>query len=127
MHRSWPLSLFLCVSVLSCDRSPRSTFVQDLTAGQPASCSQLLLRAREAMGAEDKLSLFRQVVASCPDSSMADFAQFMVGFILLEELDKPQEAEEAFKILREKYPQSPWIQTADSLRAGVKGGGSPPP
>jgi hypothetical protein len=118
--------LYICYSVLSLclvllfpgcgsKQSEEKTFVREVAPGEGPGPGNLLLNAQTARGAEKKLALFEQIVSAYPDSPQADDAQFMIGFILHEDLDRKEDAKAVFDALREKYPDSDWIDDAEKL------------
>ncbi|MBN1424347.1 hypothetical protein JXA88_07315 [Candidatus Fermentibacteria bacterium] len=109
----------LCTLSAGCSKTqtPAQEFTRDLSPGKIPPPSQLLAKAETAPSADQKLALFEQFVASYPDSPRADFAQFMVGFLLSEELERPKDAAAAFNQLKTRHPASEWIDDADTLMA----------
>lgn len=110
-----PLCLLLLCLGCGSDRPKEETFVREVTAGEGPGPGDLLNKAQTARGAEKKLSLFEQIVATYPDSPQADDAQFMIGFILHEDLDRKDDAKAVFDALLENYPESDWIDDAQKL------------
>jgi outer membrane protein assembly factor BamD (BamD/ComL family) len=97
------------------DRPKEETFVRDVAAGEGPGPGDLLEKAQTARVAEKKLALFEQIVATYPDSPQADDAQFMIGFVLHENLGRKDDAKAVFDVLLEKYPDSDWIDDAQKL------------
>ena len=110
-----PACLLLILFSCGPDRSKEETFVREIAPGEGPGPQELLMKAQTAPGAEKKLAFFRQIVATYPDSPQADDAQFMVGFILYEDLDRKDEGKAMFDVLFEKYPDSDWIDDAQKL------------
>ncbi len=109
--------LALVVLPLGCgNKKPQDeTFRMELSPGEGSGPAELLSRAQTARTPEEKLTLFRQLAQTYPDSPQADDAQFMTGFLLKENLGKPEKAAEAFDVLKTKYPDSEWIDDAESM------------
>ena len=114
-----PLSIFLLHVGCGGDRTTEETFVRELAHGEGAGPQSLMNQAQTARGPEKKLAIFERIVAAYPDSPQADEAQFMIGFILHEDLSRYEDAQAAFDILFEKYPDSDWIDDAKSILAGA--------
>jgi len=112
--------LFACFSfVLGCksDQSSQETFTRELSSAESPSPSVLMKQAQTAKTPDQKLALFQHLIAAYPDSPQADDAQFMLGFVLLENMGRKKDAQAAFEILFEKYPDSEWIDDAKSIMA----------
>lgn len=116
----WPVLLTaICALCAGCGKPHKAeqTFTRELSPGALPSVTDLLAQAEAARSPEDKLALFQQIASAYPDSPRADFAQFMVGFLLAEELKRPADAVPAFQQLKERYPSSEWIAPAETLMA----------
>ncbi|MCU0610976.1 MAG: tetratricopeptide repeat protein [Candidatus Eisenbacteria bacterium] len=111
----------LCALLAGCSKPQRAqeSFTRELAPGKIATAAELLSQAETARSPDEKLTLFQQIVAAYPDSPQADVAQFMVGFVLAEELRRPGDAKAAFQVLKERYPSSEWIDDADRLMADL--------
>jgi hypothetical protein len=109
----------LCALLAGCSKPQTSeqTFTRELAPGKTSSIGELLSQAENARLPDEKLALFQQIVAAYPDSPQAAVAQFMVGFILYEELKRPDDAKAAFEALKARHPSSEWIDDADKLLA----------
>jgi len=109
--------LILILVAVGCNRQAREeeSFARELSPGAMSGPSELLAKGQQAKSPEEKLKLFKQIVSAFPESSQADEAQFMIGFILKEDLNQPEAAAAAFRVLEEKYPNSEWLDDAESL------------
>ncbi|MDD5135847.1 MAG: FecR domain-containing protein [Candidatus Omnitrophica bacterium] len=55
---------------------------------------------------KDAIKIFEQVLLKYPDSPLASMAECAIGIIYKDKLDDPARANEAFKIVLDKYPNS---------------------
>jgi len=109
----------LCALLAGCSKPQTSqqSFTRELSPGKILSIGELMSQAENARSPDEKLALFQQIVAAYPDSPQVAVAQFMVGFVLYEEMHRPEDAKVAFQALKEKHPSSEWIDDADKLLA----------
>lgn len=116
LHRFAVLTVF-CILLAGCGKPQKSenTFTRELSPPKIPPPGELLSQAENAKSSDEKLSLFQQLITAYPDSPQVDEAQFMVGFVLHEDLQRPADAREAFRVLKERFPDSEWNDDAERL------------
>lgn len=80
--------------------------------GYPVTPEQFVTHIQEATSTGDKIQLCREMVSQFPGNKYAPWVQFMLGFVYSEELHSQVDAEEAFKVLLQRYPDSEWAEPA---------------
>jgi len=119
--------------------TPDSAAIKSYTSSR-RTARELFQDAQQAGAPQQRIDGYRKVVEQYPDADIAPQAQFMIGFVLSEELKNYDDAEKAFRQLLAKYPKSeltasaqwmvdhmrsedvPNFPGADSLAAGAAAG-----
>jgi TolA-binding protein len=85
--------------------TPDSAAIKGFTSARK-SARELFQDAQQAGAPQMRIDAYRKVVEQYPDADISPQAQFMIGFVLSEELKKYDDAEKAFRELLAKYPKS---------------------
>jgi peptidyl-prolyl cis-trans isomerase C len=80
---------------------------------KPRTEEELFALAQEADDPFDRLNYYSELVFNYPDGEHAAEAQFMIGFIHAEELKNYEAARNAFQRMKDKYPDSDLVASAD--------------
>jgi parvulin-like peptidyl-prolyl isomerase len=73
---------------------------------QKKSARDMFNEAQAAATPAARIDAYRRLLSEYPDSDVSPQAQFMIGFILSEELKNHDEAEQAFRELLRRYPKA---------------------
>jgi peptidyl-prolyl cis-trans isomerase C len=117
------------------------TIHQEVLLGEDAfrarRAEELFSRAQDTDDARERLTVYAQIADEFPESKHAAQAQFMRGFILIEELDDKQGGRRELERLLAEHPESELVDSArwmleniDSDAEGAEGAnnvGSDPP
>ena len=76
------------------------------------SPEELFQAAMDSKDSNQRIGIYRELIKRFPDSKYAAQAQFMIGFIYSEELKDYGKAEEALKVVVDKYPSSELVDSA---------------
>ncbi len=76
------------------------------------SPEELFQAAMDSKDSNQRVGIYRELIKRFPDSKYAAQAQFMIGFIYSEELKDYDKAEEALKVVIDKYPGSELVDSA---------------
>jgi hypothetical protein len=89
--------------------------------GYPITPEQFVRQIQECTTSGDKVQLCRQMLAQFPNDKYAPWAQFTLGFVYSEELHNYALAEEEFRGLLKRYPDSSWAEPARWMIENMKG------
>jgi len=73
---------------------------------------ELFQAAMDSKNSRQRIGIYEELLKKFPESKYASQAQFMIGFIYSEELKDYAKAEEAFKVVIGKYPDSELVDSA---------------
>lgn len=100
---------------------PVQYFIEDSSVSLPGNVAppgvastpeELFQAATDSKNSGQRISIYQELLRKFPESKYASQAQFMIGFVCSEELKDYQKAEEAFKVVIEKYPKSELVDSA---------------
>jgi parvulin-like peptidyl-prolyl isomerase len=85
-------------------------------------------KSRDVMGEEElftvaqdeadptkRLDIYREIVQRFPNGERADESQFMIGFVMAEELGDTSGGRQAYEELVSRYPTSDWVDDAQAM------------
>ena len=81
---------------------------------------ELFQAAMDSKDSRQRIGIYEELLKKFPDSKYASQAQFMIGFIYSEELKDYAKAEEAFKVVVEKYPNSELVDSAKWMTTNMR-------
>lgn len=102
-----------------------SSAVRDFVSAKK-SARDLFKEAQETGPADQRIALYRQLLAHYPDADVAPQAQFMIGFIQSEELKDYEAADREFKTLLARYPKSELTASAEWMLEHMRSEDAPP-
>ncbi len=82
---------------------------------QEMNDEELFALAQEEATPTKRLEIYREIVRRFPDGERADDSQFMMGFVLSEELGDSSAGANAYKELLARYPKSDWVDDAETM------------
>jgi peptidyl-prolyl cis-trans isomerase C len=86
---------------------------EDAFRTKPRTEEELFTLAQETEDPLQRLNYYSELVFNYPDGEHAAEAQFMIGFIHAEELNNYEAAENAFRRMKARYPDSELVSSAD--------------
>lgn len=86
---------------------------EDAFRTKPRTEEELFTLAQETEDPLSRLNYYSELVFNYPDGEHAAEAQFMIGFIHAEELENYEAARNAFMRMKDRYPESELIESAD--------------
>lgn len=98
----------------------------DLALKPSQSPADLFQAAQAAGTAQQRIELFRTVVARYPEDKAAAQAQFMIGFTYAEELSDFPAAREAFGEFLKRYPDANLVESARWMLENMESSALPP-
>jgi TolA-binding protein len=81
---------------------------------------ELFEAAMNSKDSRQRIGIYDDLLKKFPESKYASQAQFMIGFIYSEELKDFAKAEEAFKVVIEKYPDSELVDSAKWMMKNMR-------
>jgi peptidyl-prolyl cis-trans isomerase C len=86
---------------------------EEVFRAKPRSEEELFTLAQETDDPLKRLNYYSELVFNYPEGEHAAEAQFMIGFIHAEELHNYEAARNAFNRMKERYPDSELVESAD--------------
>lgn len=86
---------------------------------------ELFALAAQESTAAARMEIYQDIVKRFPDGQRADDSQFMIGFVLMDELRDTSAALQAYGELIRRFPKSDWVDDAQAMIDLVKGGQGP--
>ena len=116
--RKWFVLALVVVAVIACKKTQEQEaipFKLETSTTAAASARDLFERARTVRNPEEKVALYRRIVEEHSESDLADASQFMIGFVYAEEMGDTTMAVKSLRALKEKWPESDWVDDAEAL------------
>jgi hypothetical protein len=76
---------------------------------------ELFTTAQNEADPTKRLEIYREIVRRFPSGERADESQFMIGFVMAEELGDTSGGREAYEALLKNYPSSDWVDDAEAM------------
>jgi hypothetical protein len=68
-----------------------------------------------------RLEIYRDIVTRFPRGERADDSQFMIGFVLMDELHDSTASVQAYRDLIRRFPSSDWVDDAQAMLSLMPG------
>ncbi len=103
-----------------------SAVFESLGAGMGAKTAEDLFKlAQDTSDPKQRIVMYERVVKEFSVSDLAAQAQFMIGFVNSEEMHDYDQAEMAFKRMKDKYPKSDLVDDADWMLRNMRNQSAP--